>query len=377
MRRGLMVVLVCVAVLLPGAAHAGAPPPEVADAVLDRLLQRFIATPGASPGIAVVVHRGAELDFHTAGVANVETGAPISIDDHMRLASVAKAFSGAAALRLVSEGRLSLNTTIGSLLPGLPAAWSKVNLRQLLQHTSGIPDFSQDQAFRNAVVASLTDPLPPRKLLSFVAHQPLEFAPGTEYRYSNSDNIIVGLMVKAVTGMAYTEALQQLVYGPLGLENTSLPRGVKMPSPTMHGYEVDPIEDVTELIAAGWSWASGGVVSTPRDADRFVRGYASDASFSRAVHGSQFRFIPGSSQPPGPGVNSVGLGIFRYETSCGTVYGHTGNTAGYTQFVAATVNGRRSTVVSVNSQITPSGDPLVWARLHRIFEAAVCAAMAR
>ncbi len=118
-------------------------------------------------------------------------------------------------------------------------------------------------------------------------------------------------------------------------------------------------------------------MSTPRDVDRFVRGYASGVAFSRAVHASQFRFIPGSSEPPGPGVNSAGLGIFRYETTCGTVYGHTGNTPGYTQFVAASADGIRSTVVSVNAQITPKTDPRTFALLRQIFQAAVCAATAR
>ena len=96
-----------------------------------------------------------------------------------------------------------------------------------------------------------------------------------------------------------------------------------------------------------------------------------------AAHRAQFTFRPGRSEPPGPGRNSAGLAIFRYQTKCGTVYGHTGNTPGYTQFVAATKNGRRSAVVSVNSKNTPDAHPARFTELRHIYTLAVCAALAR
>jgi D-alanyl-D-alanine carboxypeptidase len=358
-------------------AYAATSSPASADLVLDRLLQRLVAAPGGPPGVAVVVNRGSGPVLHTAGVADVETGAPIDINDHMRLASVAKAFSGAAALSLVASGQLSLSTTIGQLLPSLPRSWWPVTLRQLLKHTSGVPDFSASPAFVEALKASLENPLPPRQLLSFVESEPLLFPPGSRYQYSNSDNIIVGLMVEAATGQSYERVLASRVYHPLGLTETSLPRGPQMPEPYIHGYSFDPLEDVSELFGAGWSWASGGIVSTPADADRFIRGYVAGRTTDAATHKAQFRFVPGaSSEPPGPGRNSAGLGIFRYETTCGTVYGHTGNTAGYTQFIAASADGSRSTVVSVNAQITPSSDATTFRLLRKVFLRAVCAAMA-
>ena len=100
--------------------------------------------------------------------------------------------------------------------------------------------------------------------------------------------------------------------------------------------------------------------------------------FSRAVQAEQFSFRPGSSEPTGPGINAVGLGIFRYQTRCGTVYGHTGNTSGYTQFMAASRNGRRSVTVSISAQITNKsmGPQLVaFRRLRAIEGDAVCAAL--
>ena len=120
----------------------------------------------------------------------------------------------------------------------------------------------------------------------------------------------------------------------------------------------------------------GGIVSTPADATRFVRGYVSGETTNRATRAAQFRFVRGgSSEPPGPGKNSAGLALFRYETDCGTVYGHTGNTAGYTQFISATADGSRSAVVSINGQLTPDRNERRFRELREIYELAVCAAL--
>ena len=338
--------------------------------------------PGGPPGVIAIVQRGHRREAHTFGVANLRTGRQMTVHDNMRLASTAKAFSGAAALALVSKGRLSLRDTIGELLPGLPAAWSAVTLRQLLNHTSGLPDFSKSPDFVSALLASLTKAPRPRKLLGYVADEPLRFDPGTRYAYSNSDNVVVGLMIQAVTGASYEGQLFEQVYQPLGLRETTLPRGANLRPPFMHGYDSDPTaqppEDQSELVAAGWSWASGGLVSTPADLNRFVRGYVGGDLVTSQVRSKQRQIVPGGrSEPPGPGANSAGLAIFRYETRCGTVWGHTGNTLGYTQFMAASPNGSRSVTVSVNSQLTPTvGDPAAFRALRRAETRAVCAALA-
>jgi D-alanyl-D-alanine carboxypeptidase len=371
---------VLVGVFVPS-AHAGkAPEPDAADAALDKAITEFAARRGGPPGVISVVQRGDEVKVHTAGVADVQTGAPPAVDDHMRIASVAKAFSGAAAVAVVADGALSLDDTIGQRLPSLPRAWKDVTLAQALQHRSGIPDFTKSKALARAVTASPLAPPPPAELLSFVRDKPLEFKPGSKYDYSNSDNIVVGLMIEAATGRPYEEVLQEKVYGALGLANTSLPPDVTMPTPFIHGYEVDPPNppnDGTDLFAPGWAWAAGAIVSTPNDVDRFIRGYTTGATTNEETAARQFKFVKGESDPPGPGTNEAGLAIFRYKTRCGTVYGHTGNiTGGYTQFAAATRDGLRSATVSINSVITPKADARRFPALRKIFEHAVCAALA-
>jgi D-alanyl-D-alanine carboxypeptidase len=360
------------------------------DAALDRALKDLVAMEGGPPGVIAVVQRGERRQVHTFGVANLKSERPMRADDRMRIASTAKAFSGAVALSLVDEETLSLDDTIGERLSDLPedfpedfpGGWSDVTLRHLLNHTSGLPDLLESKDFRDALVKRLRHPDPPAKLLSYAyglnGGEPL-FEPGSEYRYSNSDNIAVALMVEDATGDAYEDQLKKRVYRPLGLKSTSLPVGPELQKPYIHGYDLSeqPPEDVSEAIAAGWAWASGGVVSTPSDLNVFVRGYVGGELFDREVRRQQREvFEGGGSEPPGPGNNSAGLAVFRYETGCGTVWGHTGNTLGYTQFMAASPNGRRSATVSINAQITPREDQQAFEALRRAEERAVCAALA-
>ncbi len=117
----------------------------------------------------------------------------------MRIASVAKAFSGAVALHLVREGRLALDDTIAKVLPTLPSAWGQVTLEQLLHHTSGVPDYTKSAGFIKQAETNPRGYVSPQQVIGWVANDPLVFKPDSKYEYSNTDNIVVGLMVEAVT----------------------------------------------------------------------------------------------------------------------------------------------------------------------------------
>lgn len=369
------VLAVCLAALAPATAGAAADPDG--RQALQRQLEEFVRSPGGPPGAIAVLRTEEGTRVVRAGVADIRTGRPPWPDDHMRIASTAKAFSGAVALTLVHHRVLRLDDTLRKRLPQLPDAWGEVTLRQLLNHTSGLPDYSRSAGFLDELRADPRHRFDSRRLLDYVADQPLLFAPGSEYRYSNSDNIAVALMAEAATRTPYEELLRRLVYRPLGLHSTSLPQGYRMPKPYLHGYDVAPPappEDVSEVIGMSGVWASGGIVSTPADMTRFIRGYASGRLYGRKVVEQQRRWIEGAaSEPAGPGRNSAGLAVFRYQTRCGVVLGHTGNTLGYTQLIAATPDGRRSLTFSVTSQITESTGGERLQRMRALQENFVCA----
>ncbi|UUU20538.1 serine hydrolase domain-containing protein [Streptomyces sp. DSM 40750] len=369
----------CLGGLLTAPA-AGAASDGGSEGALRRQLEELVSTPGGPPGVIVVLQRGDTQHVVRAGVADLESGRPIETTDHMRIASTAKAFTGAVALRLVQRGALDLDSTIGRTLPQLPRAWRSVTLRQLLNHTSGLPDYSEDPEFLELLLADPRRTFDPRRLLDFVADEPLRFRPGSQYQYSNSDNIAVALMAEAATHRPYEELLSRIVYQPLGLHDTSLPLGYEMPEPYMHGYAVEPPEppeDVSEVLSASGVWASGGIVSTPHDMTRFIRAYAAGKLTSEEVLREQRRWIEGASEPAGPGRNTAGLGIFHYSTRCGVVLGHTGNFPGYTQLIAATPDGRKSLTFSLTTQVNRTNNPELVEKLRAIEENAVCTLLRR
>lgn len=375
-----LVAVASLAGLVSAPAQAAAPPPGGHDRELHRLLQELVRTPGGPPGVIALLRRGHHTEVYRAGVAEIGTDRAPEPADHMRIASTAKAYSGAVALGLVDRGRLGLDDTIGERLPALPADWHAVTLRQLLQHTSGLPDFTAAPEFLEILGQDPHHLFDSRRLLDFVAGDPLLFSPGSRYQYSNSDNIAVALMAEAVTGRPYEELLKKIVYRPLGLRNTSLPQGFDIPEPYLHGYDVtppNPPEDISTVLSASGVWASGGIISTPADMTSFIRGYASGELISRRTRKQQLKWVDGASEPAGPGVNAAGLAIFRYTTRCGVVYGHTGNFPGYTQLVAATPDGERSLTFSITTQVNKSNKPELVAELRNIQEDFVCGLLRR
>jgi D-alanyl-D-alanine carboxypeptidase len=365
-----------------GSAMAASAVASKVDASLARALRALVGRPAGPPGVAAVVQRDRTRRFFTAGVADRRSRRRLRIDDHMRIASTTKAFEGAVVLALVQAGRLSLDDTIAQRLSDLPPAWGAITMRELLQHRSGLPNYTESRGLTDLLSHRPRAYVTPRELVGFVAATPLQFAPGSRYAYSNTDNLVAGLIVESVTRSPFEAQLGAEVLGPLRLRRTSLPSTFLLPTPYVHGYEpltARRYEDVSEALSMASVWAAGGMVSSPADLNTFVRAYAGPRLVGAATRTQQLSFVPGSSDPPGPGTTGAGLAIFRYRTRCGTVYGHTGNFPGYTQFMAATGDGRRSLVVSANEQLSPaaSAHPAVFRYLRSAFEAAVCSALAR
>jgi D-alanyl-D-alanine carboxypeptidase len=350
-RIGMVIVAVVLALLATVPAKAAN-----TSRALDRALDEVMDQRGSPPGLSVLLQRGKKVDFRRRGVADIKTDAPMRSRQHYRIASMAKALNGAVALGLASDGKLKLNDTIGEWLPGVLPKAEKVTIAQALQHTAGLPDYIRDDEFVDQLVKNPGQYMKPRELLSFVEDKKLEFKPGSRYGYSDTDNVVVGLIAEKASGKSYEKLLRKYVYKPADMKRTSLPRTTRMPKPYIHGYDPPDggkFHDTTEFINPALAWASGGIVSTARDMSNFFRAYVGGKLFSRRIGKSQNDFVTGSSSPPGPGRNSATLALFRYRTPCGTVYGHTGSFPGYRLFAAATANGKRSIVFTVNSQIVP------------------------
>lgn len=340
-------------------------------------IEGLVEAKDGPPGAIVTLHRGGATTVLRAGRSDLERSRAPRGRDHMRIASIAKAFNGAVALRLVAQHKLGLDDTIGGWLPELPAAWAPVTVRQMLNHTSGLPDYTKSDGFFEQAENDPQGFVSPTGILDWVIADDLQFTPGSRYEYSNTDNIVVGLIAEKVTGQGYRSLLEKFVFRRAGLSNTTFPtRRIPLPKPYIHGYltSTKPPTDVTTFLSPSGAWASGAIVSTPRELGRFIRADLGRKLFGAEEQQEQMTFVPGSSSPPGPGTNSAGLSLFRYESRCGTVYGHTGNFPGYVQWAAATANGARSVTTSLNIP-APTGELLE--QLRSVQAKAVCALLRR
>ena len=230
-------------------------------AMLQRELDRLVAAPGGPVGAIATLYRNGRITVIRAGRANATRPGVPRLGDHMRIASVAKAFNGAVILHLVQQGRLALDDTIGQRLPGMPAAWCRVTVREMLSHTGGLPDYSKSEGAREHVTRHPRGFVSPLQLIDWVRKDPLRFPSGTRYEYSNTDNIVLGLIAERVTGESYGRLLSTVVFSPAGLSRTSFPtRQIALPAPFIHGYQVEagkaPV-DLTTSISPSGAWASG------------------------------------------------------------------------------------------------------------------------
>jgi D-alanyl-D-alanine carboxypeptidase len=370
---GLIVATIAVAGL-PAPASAATPTGQA----LNKTLDAIMADKDAPPGLAMLIQRNDGTQFRRRGVADIKSKDPFHRNDHYRIASVAKAFNGAVAMALADAGKLKLVDTLDKWIPGVLPKAGGVTIIQALEHTAGLPDYIRQQPFIDTLVANPSQYLSPLELLEYVKNVDMVFTPGTRYGYSDTDNVAVGLVAEAASGLSYNRLLDKYIYKPAGLTSTSLPDTVKMPKPSIHGYTTKrngELQDDTEFINPALAWASGGIVSTMDDVNRFFRAYVGGDLFGPAIQEQQNRFIQGNSSPPGPGNNNAMPGLFRYQTDCGTFYGHTGSYPGYRLFAAASRNGNRSVVFVMNEQITPEpGQPTpeVSKLVRRAQQQAIC-----
>ena len=331
------------------------------------------------PGAAAVSRGYGSVRLLRTGTASLGDERPIRLHDSFRIASVAKTFSAVLTLQLVDAGRIKLDDTVEDWLPGLLKHGKRVTVAQMLQHTSGLPDYVKDEAFLDEFVADLKARWHPREVLSFVAEKPLEFKPGSKYEYSDTDNIVLGLLVKRVSHTSYTRALRRGILRPAGMPDTFLPHDTALPRPFIRGYQFDDgngrgeLVDFSRAINPSAAWASGGIVSTLSDLSRFWRALLRGRLISPELLDLMVSdLVEGGGSPLGPGRNQSGLGIFAWTMRCGTLYGHTGSFPGYQTFSGATRDGSVSVVVLANGTAPSQRGTRAQTRAYR---EAACAAI--
>jgi D-alanyl-D-alanine carboxypeptidase len=294
---------------------------------------------------------------------------PLRSRQDFRVASITKSFVATVVLQLVGEGKLSLGDSMERWLPGLVPNGGAITVRELLNHTSGLFDYTDDPDFNQIQVSDPARVFSPRELMAIAtSHEPL-FAPGTDWSYSNTNYVVLGLAVEAVTGTTLEQQLRQRIIEPLGLTATSLPNGTGLPSDVVHGFigsatlpiPAGALIDVTGALNASWFWGAGGIVSNADDVSRFYAALLGGRLLRPNLLAAMRATVPRAN---------YGLGLMRVVTDCGVAFGHIGDFIAYRTVAYARPNGRRVAVVMVNIDTTH----VQWATLEAAAETAFCKA---
>ncbi|MFI0261223.1 serine hydrolase domain-containing protein [Streptomyces sp. NPDC017056] len=343
-----------------GAPHRGAPLPAPASLPPDRTapaLRRLVGdgAPGAA-SLSTVGARSQASRFVTAGVADLRSGRRMRRADHFRAGSLTKPFVAAVVLQLAAEHRLGLNDPVPALLPGSlrttvrgAAGLSRVTVRQLLDHTSGLYNYTRDprlarQLSGSGFRAHRYDHHTPAELLRTALSHPPTAPPGTRYAYSNTNYLLLGMVIEHVTGHPYAEEVTRRIIRPARLSGTSFPGSdPALPEPYGRGYTVAGGRRVDATsIDPSRAGAAGEMVTTLGDLNRFFAALLG----GKLLPPRETRQLRTTQRTGG----AYGLGLYAVELPCGTtVWGHNGDINGSYSQTATTTDGRHTLSFHVNT----------------------------
>jgi D-alanyl-D-alanine carboxypeptidase len=329
-------------VALVGTALAGAAPPPKPE--LQRNADRLIATSGI-PGVVTVVERNGRRTAVSSGLADVARRRPMRPTDRFWIGSTTKAFVATVVMQLVAEERLGLDDTVEELLPGRIGEGERIRLRNLLNHTSGIPEYMRMDPWATAVSRNPRVVIPAHRLVSAAGRVGLDFEPGTRASYSNTNYLVLGEVLERETGRPIARLLRSRIFGPLGLRSTGFESGrAAVGGNRVRGYEVSgPRPADVSLHRLGGPWADGALVSSAPDLTVF---------FGALLRGKLVppRLVALMTTPTKvPGSHGEGLGLYKLPSPCGRwYYGHAGGTPGYVTWAAGSRDARRMVVLAVN-----------------------------
>ncbi|WP_371503233.1 beta-lactamase family protein [Kitasatospora sp. NBC_00374] len=350
--------------LAPPAAAAAVGPDTVR-----RGLNALVRNDGLPAALASVKDRTGRTRTYTAGVGDLATGAKVPVDGQVRIGSNTKTFTAVVVLQLVGEGRIGLDATVDTYLPGLVRGdgidGRHITVRQLLQQTSGLPNYTE-------YLGDDVRHYEPHELLDLALRHPADFAPGTQWAYSNTNYVLAGLIVQKVTGRPIAEEMNRRIIKPIGLRHTYFPApgDATIREPHPKGYYREsagaPLRDGTELDPS-WGWAAGQLISTNSDLNRFFTALLAGRLLPAAQLAEMRTTVPAESTF-GDGAR-YGLGLVSKPLSCGGLYwGHGGSITGYETRGGVTEDGRAANL-AVTTQPT---DEAAMKHVERLVDTALC-----
>jgi D-alanyl-D-alanine carboxypeptidase len=310
---------------------------------------------------------GAQVDVDgrkaAVGVADLATGRRMRPGLAFRAGSITKSFTATVVLQLAAERRLRLDDTIERWLPGVLPYGRAVTVRALLQHTSGVPDYWEagpdplNVSFVNDPAARARQ-YSPYELVERVSGEPPDFPAGSRIEYSNTNYVLLGLIVERATGRSLGREIRRRILRPLHLHDTRFPTSrTALPRPFTRGYShlfdaeglpaAGPLIDVTEYNPSAL-WAMGNVLSTLDDLRRFYAALLAGRLLPPHLTALMKQTRPNQTAEWPEGIG-MGLGLWSWDLPCGIrIYGHEGEVPGSNTWAFGTADGRRMVVMQHN-----------------------------
>ncbi|MDF2443410.1 MAG: D-alanyl-D-alanine carboxypeptidase [Subtercola sp.] len=326
-----------------GPAYAAALKTQLADVMKEN----------AIPGVVVLIKSPTKGDWsQTFGTAKLGSDVAMSLDDHLRIGSNTKTMTGTVILQLEQEGKLSLDDPISKYRPDVPNG-SNITIAQLAEMRSGLFSYTSDAGFNATLDSDPQKAWTPDELLSIAFSHPANAGPGLEFDYSNTNIVLLGVVIEQLTGMSASQAFEERIFKPLGLTQTTLPAADDSSIPTGHpdGYQFGTNASTIESYAVpaaqlpaaldgtlkpvdqtdanpSWAWTAGGAISTPDDLAVYVKALVGGGLLNDATQ----KLRLDSVQPMNPANPNIGYGLGIAEFSPG-IYGHDGQIPGFSSFM--------------------------------------------
>ncbi|MFF7415532.1 serine hydrolase domain-containing protein [Streptomyces lydicus] len=323
---------------------------------------------GAPGGLALIADEYGWKYAFTIGEADIQTGREPHVRDRFRAGSITKMFVSTVILQLEAEHRLSIDDKVEKWLPGRVPVGSPITIRQLLQHTSGLPDF---KAHLTLTPANRKNEYTPDQLLALIKDDKPDFPPGRAWQYSNTNYLLAGMIIDKVTGHDWRQEVERRIIKRQHLANTWAPGKVtKFRGPHMHGYDANGPEpkelvDVTEL-SPTMADSAGEMISNAEDATHFLRSLLGGELLPVKQLAEMKAAVPAPALKGG-----YGLGLMRTDLKCGiSVWGHGGLIPGFNSWAAVNEDGSRTLVASVNKLIEPQDASTQ--SFYKLMEASFC-----
>ncbi|MFH9727500.1 serine hydrolase domain-containing protein [Streptomyces sp. NPDC017254] len=301
------------------------------------------------PGVVVGLWMPGKGSYvRSTGVADTATGRPMETDGFVRIGSETKTFTVTALLKLVDDGRIGLDDPISRYVHGVPKG-DRISLRQLAEMRSGLFPYTSDADFIHDLLSDPQRSFTPREVLAYGFKHKNTFKPGAQFEYSNTNLVLLGLVVEKVTGQRLPDFIRNRVLRPAHLRHTFFPTDAAFPEPHPRGYTdqtlTNTVADATDWNPS-WAWAAGAMISDLHDLRRWAKVVATGELLSPETQAQRLKTLPTGF----PGT-SYGLGIF--ETN-GWI-GHNGSIPGYETVTVYLPSQKATLVVMINTDSRAGG----------------------